>query len=746
MTDALDRLKTALADRYTIERELGSGGMATVYLAHDVKHDRQVALKVMRPELSAILGGERFLREIRIAAKLNHPHILALYDSGSADGFLYYVMPHVEGESLRAKIEREKQLSIDEAVTLARQVASALDYAHQQGVIHRDIKPENILLHRGEAVVADFGIALAVTAAGGERLTETGLSLGTPEYMSPEQATGSGELDARTDVYSLGAVLYEMVTGEPPQTGATVQAVIAKLLSERPTQPRVVRDSVPEAMDRAIMKALAKVPADRFDSAAQFATTLTAEVVKPEDEKKSIVVLPFENLSPDPENEYFSDGLTEELIAELSGIRALRVISRTTAMKLKGSDKDVGTIGRELDVQYVLEGSVRKVGNALRITAQLIDATKDGHLWVDRYTGTMDDVFEIQESLARKIVDQLRISLSPEEDRLIAQRPINDLVAYDCYLRAKREMPRWTDDAMDRAIALLEKALTIEGPNELLYATLGFAHLGYLMPLPLRDDESVLGIADSYATKVFELNPDSPAGHALRGLVLFAEGRIEEAVSHSKDAHRLDPNNGDALMCLVCTSTWAGHSDAARRYHQRLTVINPWSGSNPAWIEFYSGRFESAIDGYRKEYEVDPNSPYTRWAYACVLAWAGRIDEGCEIFEQIAQDTPDSMHGRFATVYSKALRGDAAGALRTVTPELIAAAKPHWQLRWMMAPLYALIGREAEALDWLELAVNRGFFNYPFLQREPFLRKLHSQPRFQTIMDEAKRRSEAFEP
>jgi serine/threonine-protein kinase len=379
MADILDRLKAAFAGRYQIERELGSGGMATVYLAHDLKHDRQVALKVMRPELSAILGGERFLREIRIAAKLNHPHILALYDSGDSDGFLYYVMPHVEGESLRAKIEREKQLSIDEAVSLTRQVASALDYAHQQGVIHRDIKPENILLHRGEAVVADFGIALAVTAAGGERLTETGLSLGTPEYMSPEQATGGGKLDQRADIYSLGAVLYEMVTGEPPQTGATVQAVIAKLLSERPTQPRVVRDSVPETADRAIMKALAKVPADRFDSVGEFATALMAKAVKSEDEVKSIVVLPFENLSPDPDQEYFSDGLTEEVISDLSKVRSLCVISRSSAMTFKGSDKRIPEIAKELNVRYALEGSVRKAGNSLRITAQLIDAKVLGY-------------------------------------------------------------------------------------------------------------------------------------------------------------------------------------------------------------------------------------------------------------------------------------------------------------------------------------------------------------------------------
>ena len=268
-------LRTALEARYRIEREIGSGGMATVYLARDLKHDREVALKVLRPELGAVLGSERFLSEVRISARLDHPHILTLIDSGESAGFLWYVLPFVRGESLRAKLEREKQLSLDEALDITRQIASALDYAHQKGVVHRDIKPENILLHEGEAMLADFGIALAVKEAGGNRLTETGLSLGTPQYMSPEQATGDRALDARSDVYSLGAVLYEMLAGEPPVTGPTVQAVIAKLLTERPTHLRVVRDTVPEGVDAAVAKALSKVPADRFASAAEFSRALT---------------------------------------------------------------------------------------------------------------------------------------------------------------------------------------------------------------------------------------------------------------------------------------------------------------------------------------------------------------------------------------------------------------------------------------------------------------------------------------
>src|SRR5438876_4973477 len=274
MSDALERLGAALAEHYTIEREIGAGGMATVYLARDLKHDRKVALKVLRPEVAAVLGIERFLSEVRVTAHLQHPHILPLFDSGQAGGLIYYVMPHVEGKSLRHRLEREKHLPIEEAVGLASSVASALDYAHRHGVIHRDIKPENILFQDGQAVVADFGITLALTAAAGSRLTETGLSLGTPQYMSPEQATGDRVIDARSAIYSLGAVLYEMLADEPPHTGPTVQSVIAKVVTDRPRPLRQLRESVPPHVEAAVLKALAKLPADRFQTAAQFVDAL----------------------------------------------------------------------------------------------------------------------------------------------------------------------------------------------------------------------------------------------------------------------------------------------------------------------------------------------------------------------------------------------------------------------------------------------------------------------------------------
>src|SRR5688500_6163660 len=270
VTSLTDRLNNALAERYRIERHLGAGGMATVYLAHDLKHDRKVALKVLKPELAAVLGAERFVQEIRTTASLQHPHILPLFDSGTADGFLYYVMPFIEGETLRDKLNRETQLGVDEAIRVAREIADALDYAHRRGVIHRDIKPENILLHDGRPVVADFGIALAVSAAAGGRMTETGLSLGTPHYMSPEQATADKEISGRSDVYSLASVLYEMLAGQPPHLGGSAQQIIMKIITEPAAPVTQLRRSVPPNVSSAVAKGLEKLPADRFESAKAF--------------------------------------------------------------------------------------------------------------------------------------------------------------------------------------------------------------------------------------------------------------------------------------------------------------------------------------------------------------------------------------------------------------------------------------------------------------------------------------------
>ncbi len=408
MADRLDRLRAALADRYRIERELGSGGMATVYLAHDVKHDRKVALKVMRPELSAILGGERFLREIKITAKLNHPHILPLLDSGEAGGFLFYVMPYVEGESLRDRLNREKQLPIPDALKIAGEMADALSFAHDHNVIHRDIKPENVLLEAKHAVVADFGVARAIEEAGETRLTETGISIGTPAYLSPEQASGERELDGRSDIYALGCVLYEMLAGQPPFTGPTAESIVHQHLTAEPPSVTRLRPSVPDAVFSTVTRSLAKARADRHQTAEELGAELTAEQVSisaptaaarpklpvrllaavgglavvtavitavlvlrppttPTHQRTAIAVLLFQNLTAEESRAYFASGLHEELLTQLAKVAALKVISRTSVLGYAGTTKPLTEIADELAVGSIVEGSVQVEGDRLRV-------------------------------------------------------------------------------------------------------------------------------------------------------------------------------------------------------------------------------------------------------------------------------------------------------------------------------------------------------------------------------------------
>jgi predicted Ser/Thr protein kinase len=403
MQEPLDRLRTALADRYTIERELGRGGMAVVYLAHDRKLDRDVALKVLRPELAASLGAERFLREIEIAAKLTHPNILALYDCGEADGQLYYTMPFVQGESLRDRLSREKQLSIDEALQITKEVADALSHAHALGIVHRDIKPENILFAAGHAVVSDFGIARAVSAAGVGTLTETGLAVGTPAYMSPEQASGAKDIDGRSDIYALGCVLYEMLSGDAPYIASTPQAVLAKKLSEPTPRVSVVRELVPGPIEAALTKALAKTPADRFRTAHEFVVALSSADVRPVERPagrrlahlhgwrgaaavaavvllgiggwwgahrlatpamRRLAVLPLASFTNDSTQQYFVQGVHDALIFDLQQA-GVSVVGRTSVLQYAHTEKPIRQIARELGVDGVIEGSVLRAGDSV---------------------------------------------------------------------------------------------------------------------------------------------------------------------------------------------------------------------------------------------------------------------------------------------------------------------------------------------------------------------------------------------
>src|SRR5262245_8400246 len=543
MTDAV-RLAAALDGRYTIERELGAGGMATVYLARDLKHNRHVALKLLHADLAQTVGAERFLREIQLAAKLSHPHILPLFDSGDAAGLLYYVMPNVDGQSLRDRLTRERQLAVGEAVRIAGEVAGALDYAHRHGVVHRDIKPENIMLQDGHALVADFGIGKALSDVEGQAFTQTGVSVGTPAYMSPEQAAGES-VDGRSDLYSLGCVLYEMLVGEQPFTGPTVQAVIAKRFVQTPADVSALREGVPRPLARAIQQVLARTPIDRYHTGADLAAAMRAPdtpvpaASRPAAPEKSIAVLPFASMSTDPENEFFADGITEEILNALSQIAELRVAGRSSSFSFKGKNQDLRQIGEALNVRTVLEGSVRRAGNRVRITAQLVDVTDGFHLWSERYDREIADVFAVQDEIAAAIAAKLKTTLAAGAEAR-AQRATENIEAYQAYLKGRALLYR-RGPSTKLGMKLMEKALELDPTYALAWAGLADANslLGYYGNTP---PEVAAAKAREAVTEALRHGPDLAEAHTARGLqALLFEWDWATAEQSFRKALELNP-------------------------------------------------------------------------------------------------------------------------------------------------------------------------------------------------------------
>jgi TolB-like protein len=721
--------------------------MATVYLADDPKHRRQVAIKVFEAGLAEVAGKDRFLREIELTAGLTHPHILPLYDSGLADGRAYYVMPFVEGKTLKEYMSEKGRLPLDEALRIVKAVADALAFAHRKGIVHRDIKPENVLLQAGHPLVADFGIARAVSLAGDVAMTQTGMVVGTPSYMSPEQTVGDATIDGRSDIYSLACLLFELLSGAPPFTGGGAAAVARRRLTEAAPRLRQTASAVPAAIDEAVAKALARDPGERFATAEEFAAALRGEAATGPASAgaaaKGLVVLPFGNLSPDPENEFFADGLTEEVIADLSGIRALRVISRTSAMRFKGTDKDLRTIARELNVRYVLEGSVRRAGSSLRVTAQLIEADTDSHVWAEKYSGTTDDVFAIQEEISKKIVKALQVQLTPTEARAVAERPIDNPAAYDCYLQAHHEMLRFTPASLDRAQTLADAGLALIGENPLLLATRGLVSWYYLN-FSIRPEERYLDEAASFAARALDRDPGAFLGIYLRGLVAAKRGDIEGAVRDIRRACSLKPGDAATLELMRFLFT-AGHvDDAVLEDSRRIDPLNPLVWTQRAFALFVSGRLAECEAAARRALELtEPGNP-VRTYIAWVMASAGRREEAIALFEQVASDLGESPYGSISAFLAGALQGDPA-AVTYVNPLLEKAA--HWveYLALMLADGYALAGRRDDAIRWLREAVDRGLINSPLLAtRDLFLESLRGDAEYQELMQQVYRRWQAF--
>ncbi len=747
-----EALSSALAGQYRVDGELGQGGMATVYLARDLKHDRDVALKVLRSDLSETLVRDRFLREIRLAARLNHPHILPLYDSGEAGGFLYFVMPVMRGQTLRTRLAAGP-MPVDEAVRVASQVADALDHAHRQDIVHRDVKPENILLHEGHAIVADFGIgkALAASSAASSAFTQVGLTVGTPAYMSPEQAAGA-EVDGRSDLFALGCVMYEMLTGEVAFSAPTVQATIARRFTHSPSPVSTRRRDIPGQVDGAVTRLLEKDADDRFRSGAEVAIALRTPAVTPTTPvrvtqapaRKAIVVLPFANLSPDPENEFFSEGLTEELIADLSRVQALRVISRVSAMRLKDTTLSMAEIGRELDVQYVLTGSVRRAGSALRITAQLTDVADDAQLWAGKYSGTIDDVFDLQERVSRAIVNALEVRLSAAESGRLSRRMIHDARAFEYFLQA-RQLVRRYGASMERVEALLAQARAIEGNTPPLRAL-----AAYLLIAQVRGGMStmqeLLDRADAEGQALIDEAPDEAFGYSLRGIVGYERGNQAAAVRFLGQALERDHSDQDAWFFCGIAYQAAGQVRAALDVSARFLEADPLSPMAlllQAACTWFAGQQGLGLEAMRGALTSDPENPIMHWTAGYTHLLVGRRDEAARNIAWMRQNAPTMPYTLQLDSIEAALNGDPARGLAMVAGLKEAPFDSH--ITFHLAESFAMTGDIESGLDLLSRAVERGFYPVEFMRQFcPFLAPLRSTPRFAVILARAEERAREF--
>jgi len=640
------RVRQALAERYRIERVLGEGGMATVYLAEDLKHRRKVAVKVMRPELAETLGAERFLREVEIAAKLNHQNILPVFDSGAASGILYFVMPVVEGESLPARLKREKQLPVAEALRLAREVAEALQYAHKRGIIHRDIKPANILIHEGHALVSDFGIARATEDAGA--LTKTGIAIGTPSYMSPEQSSGAADLDGRTDIYALGCVLYEMLAGEPPFTGPTAQAIITRSITEEARPLTRARSAVPPAVDAAVQKALAKSPVDRYASAQEMSEALTTAedlartgsgttpAMAPPARGikswmvaaaavavlalgaagikllgggtgatagaavKSMAVLPFENLGP-ADDAYFADGIVDELRNRLARLDKFTVIASASADEYRGSTKKPEEIAGELRVEQLLMGKVRWATDAngvkqFKVTTELVDGSTGKVTWSDAFDGDLSDPFAVQGQIAMRVAGALGTVLAPDDAQNLAGRPTDNAEAYDLFLKGRNVQLTGAAAARERA-AFMERAVALDSNfvaawGYLATALVGLHEAGTRDPVVARRAKEALD-------RTLALAPDSADAHMTAARYYILVGRDQARGRQEVErAYQLDPKNTWALTAMANYHLQDGDFQAMFEKLSRARQLDPLDKSVLASLiraQIYVGQVKEAL-------------------------------------------------------------------------------------------------------------------------------------------------------
>jgi len=737
---------------YRILALAGAGGMGEVYKAEDTKLSRFVALKVMAPDAYRDPSAKRrFMQEARAASALDHHNICTVHDIlETEDGRLVLVMSFYDGETLASRIKRSR-LSFDEARSMIRQVATGLARAHEYGIVHRDIKPANLMMTRHRDVkILDFGLA---KLKGDVSASQEGVIMGTPYYMSPEQIAG-GPVDHRSDIWSLAVVLYESLLGRRPFRGSTIEAVLHSIVFDEFTDLLRIRPDAPDTLVQIVRRALIKSANGRFQSCHEILGLLdhaTASLkyesaasreIEP---RRSILVMPFVTLGGGKASEYLALGLTDEVTTKLSSLRALRVFARTAAERVSASKRSVRDVAGELDVEYVVEGAIRRQGKTLRVSANLTDVRTGALIWAEQFRGTVEDVFAIEESLAMRLVEALSLRLTGPEEEHLAQRGMSDVVAYECFLKAKQEFVRYSEHSLQRALSYIETAQARVGDNILLLAAAGQIYW-QLVNSGVSLDRSYLAKASVCAHQILRLDPASPHGHRIMGMVALLEGNIRDGIRLLEAAAASDPNDTDTLSLLGPCYGFVGRPQIGMPWIKKLLEIDPLTPmyqSLPGILSLMAGAFDEATAPLSASWQMDPGNPLVGLCYGQSLALNQMTAAAIEVFDVLWGSFPGSVLAQLGQAYKYALRGGATEVAESVTAEVEAVAEWDMYHAWNLAECYALVDQDDKALYWLARAISRGFLNYPLVASlDPFLARVRPHPLFASIEKDVKKQWE----